>query len=312
MPAARSSQLDHRLSDLWRAERRQIQRHSDLPRPDRRPACRQSPSDHRQARLVGRRWSAPASRSTPTAISSSAPMWSAAAWARPARPRSIRRPASPTASTCRSSPSRDMVRAQAMLIDPLGIDDLFCVVGGSMGGMQVLQWAASYPERVFAAMPIATRRAPFLAEHRLPRGRPPGDHGRSRLARRRLSRRRASPDQGPRRRAHGRAHHLSVGGGAAAQIRPQAAGPRRADLLLRRRLPGRELPAPPGLELRRPLRRQFLSLRHAGLDYFDLAADYGGSLARAFKGAKTRFCVVSFTSDWLYPTRRARAPSCMR
>src|ERR671921_440954 len=51
---------------------------------------------------------------------------------------------------------RDMVRAQAALIDRLGIESLFCVVGGSMGGMQVLQWAASYPDRVFAAMPIAT------------------------------------------------------------------------------------------------------------------------------------------------------------
>ena len=51
---------------------------------------------------------------------------------------------------------RDMVRAQAMLIDHLGIDTLFCVAGGSMGGMQVLQWAASYPDRVFSAMPIAT------------------------------------------------------------------------------------------------------------------------------------------------------------
>jgi homoserine O-acetyltransferase len=51
---------------------------------------------------------------------------------------------------------RDMVRAQAMLIDYLGIPTLFCVVGGSMGGMQVLQWVASYPSRVFSAMPIAT------------------------------------------------------------------------------------------------------------------------------------------------------------
>ena len=50
---------------------------------------------------------------------------------------------------------RDMVRAQAMLVDHLGIDTLFCVAGGSMGGMQVLQWASLYPERVFAAMPIA-------------------------------------------------------------------------------------------------------------------------------------------------------------
>src|SRR6185312_996669 len=49
----------------------------------------------------------------------------------------------------------DMVRAQAMLLDKLGIKMLFCVVGGSMGGMQVLQWTAAYPERVFSALPIA-------------------------------------------------------------------------------------------------------------------------------------------------------------
>ncbi len=50
----------------------------------------------------------------------------------------------------------DMVRAQALLIDHLGIETLLCVAGGSMGGMQVLQWAATYPDRVFAALPIAT------------------------------------------------------------------------------------------------------------------------------------------------------------
>src|SRR5208282_1752152 len=50
----------------------------------------------------------------------------------------------------------DMVRAQALLIDHLGIDKLFCVTGGSMGGMQVLQWAASYPERLVTAVPVAT------------------------------------------------------------------------------------------------------------------------------------------------------------
>ncbi|MGH6995872.1 MAG: homoserine O-acetyltransferase family protein, partial [Stellaceae bacterium] len=47
----------------------------------------------------------------------------------------------------------DMVRAQKQLIDHLGIAQLFCVTGGSMGGMQVLQWVASYPERVFSAVP---------------------------------------------------------------------------------------------------------------------------------------------------------------
>src|SRR5690606_20438212 len=49
----------------------------------------------------------------------------------------------------------DMVRAQAILLDHLGIETALAVVGGSMGGMQVLQWAAAYPDRVFAAIPIA-------------------------------------------------------------------------------------------------------------------------------------------------------------
>src|SRR5438874_7472992 len=50
---------------------------------------------------------------------------------------------------------RDMVRAQKRLIDHLGIDQLFCVIGGSMGGMQALQWASTYPRSVFASVCIA-------------------------------------------------------------------------------------------------------------------------------------------------------------
>ncbi|MEX1019093.1 MAG: homoserine O-acetyltransferase [Litorilinea sp.] len=50
----------------------------------------------------------------------------------------------------------DMVNAQEKLIDHLGIDRLLCVAGGSMGGMQVLEWAAHHPERVRAAIPLAT------------------------------------------------------------------------------------------------------------------------------------------------------------
>ncbi|MEW6334527.1 MAG: homoserine O-acetyltransferase [Thermodesulfobacteriota bacterium] len=50
----------------------------------------------------------------------------------------------------------DMVSAQRHLIDVMGIDRLLCVAGGSMGGMQALQWVASYPERVRSAIPIAT------------------------------------------------------------------------------------------------------------------------------------------------------------
>ena len=53
----------------------------------------------------------------------------------------------------------DMVRAQNLLLDHLEIPDLFCVLGGSMGGMQTLQWAAAHSERVFCAIPIPHRRA---------------------------------------------------------------------------------------------------------------------------------------------------------
>ncbi len=85
---------------------------------------------------------------------------------------------------------RDMVRAQALLLDHLGVPTLAAVIGGSMGGMQALEWAATWPERVRAAVVIGRRATPFGAEHRLPRTRPPGDHGRSALARRRLLRHR--------------------------------------------------------------------------------------------------------------------------
>src|SRR5207253_6582954 len=61
----------------------------------------------------------------------------------------------PWALNCPVITIRDMVRAQKLLIDHLGIERLFCVIGGSMGAMQVLQWASSYPEAVVAAVPIA-------------------------------------------------------------------------------------------------------------------------------------------------------------
>jgi homoserine O-acetyltransferase len=50
----------------------------------------------------------------------------------------------------------DIVDAQKQLIDFFGIEKLLCVIGGSMGGMQALQWASKYPERILTAIPIAT------------------------------------------------------------------------------------------------------------------------------------------------------------
>ena len=202
---------------------------------------------------------------------------------------------------------RDMVNAQAMLLDHLGIDTLFCVVGGSMGGMQVLQWAASYPQRVFSAMPIATaarHSSQNIAFHEV---------GRQAVM--------ADPDW-----CKGR--YLDEGrypGKGLAVARMAAHITYLSDEALQRKfgrkLQGRAAPTfsfDADFQIENYLRYQGLSFVDRfdansylyvtrACDYFDLAADYGGQLANAFKGSKTRFCVVSFSSDWLYPTSASRA-----
>ena len=96
---------------------------------------------------------------------------------------------------------RDMVRLQKMLIDHLGIPRLLSLSGGSMGGMQALEWAVSYPESVVSTIPIATDRAAQRSADRVQRGRAAGHHRRSRLARRQLLRRPSRPRAGWRWRA---------------------------------------------------------------------------------------------------------------
>jgi homoserine O-acetyltransferase len=202
---------------------------------------------------------------------------------------------------------RDMVRAQAMLLDHLGIETLFCVAGGSMGGMQVLQWAASYPERVFAAMPIATaakHSAQNIAFHEV---------GRQAIM--------ADPDwRGGRYLDQGMRPEKGL-----AVARMAAHITYLSEMALQRKF-GRKLQdrAAPTFSFDADFQVENY-LRHQGLtfverfdansylfvtracDYFDLAADYDGSLAKAFKETRTRFCVVAFDSDWLYPTSDSRA-----
>lgn len=201
----------------------------------------------------------------------------------------------------------DMVRAQAMLIDHLGIDTLFAVVGGSMGGMQVLQWTVAYPERVFAAFAIAcaTRHsAQNIAFHELGRqavmADPDWDHGR-------YGDKGVHPHRG-----------LAVARMAAHITYLSDAALHRK---FGRRMQDRELPTfsfDADFQVESYLRYQgssfverfdanaYLYLTRA-MDYFDIAADHDGVLAAAFRGIKTRFCVVSFTSDWLFPTSESRA-----
>jgi homoserine O-acetyltransferase/O-succinyltransferase len=201
----------------------------------------------------------------------------------------------------------DMVRAQAMLLDRLGIDMLLCVIGGSMGGMQVLQWTVAYPSRVFSALPIAcaTRHsAQNIAFHEL---------GRQAVM--------ADPDW-----HHGRyAEHDTLPHRGLAVARMAGHITYLSDAALHRkfgrRMQNRELPTfsfDADFQVESYLRYQgssfverfdansYLYLTRA-MDYFDIAADHSGSVALAFRGTKTRFCVVSFTSDWLFPTPESRA-----
>ena len=101
-------------------------------------------------------WSDRAWRSTPSGGSWCAPTCSEVARARPARRRRTRSTGGRTRSRFPVITIRDMVRAQARLADHLGIAAWHTVIGGSMGGMQVLEWAVTYPDRVQAIVPIAT------------------------------------------------------------------------------------------------------------------------------------------------------------
>jgi len=201
---------------------------------------------------------------------------------------------------------RDMVRAQAKLIDRLGIDSLFCVIGGSMGGMQVLQWAASYPDRVFSAIPIATaarHSAQNIAFHEVGRQAIMADpewHGGRYLARQ------AIPAKGlavARMAAH--ITYLSEPAlqskfGRELQDRERVTFGFDADFQVESYLRHQGVSFVERFDA-----NSYLYMTRA-MDYFDLAGDHGGVLARSFAGTRTRFCVISFSSDWLFPTIDSR------
>ena len=202
---------------------------------------------------------------------------------------------------------RDMVRAQAMLLDHLGIETLFSVAGGSLGGMQVLQWAASFPDRVFTALPIATgarHSSQNIAFHEV---------GRQAVM--------ADPDW-----RNGRYFEMGVSPRKGLAVARMAAhitylSEEALHRKFGRNLQDRDKPTfgfDADFQIESYLRHQgstfvdrfdansYLYLTRA-MDYFDLAADYGGRLANAFLGTGARFCVASFTSDWLFPTIENKA-----
>ncbi len=196
----------------------------------------------------------------------------------------------------------DMVRAQAMLLDHLGIETLFCVIGGSMGGMQVIQWAASYPERVFAAVPIACS----------------ARHSAQNIAFHEVGRQAIMSDADW--QAGNYLQHDTIPRQGLAVARMMAHITYLSEAALGRKF-GRNLQDRFAITYGFDADFQVESyLRHQGqsfverfdansylyitraMDYFDLAADHGGELANAFAGTPARFCLISFTSDWLFPT----------
>ena len=201
----------------------------------------------------------------------------------------------------------DMVRAQNLLLDYLEIPDLFCVLGGSMGGMQTLQWAAAHSERVFCAIPIATS----------------ARHSSQNIAFHEVGRQAVLAD--PEFHAGAYQQHGARPRKGLAVARMAAHITYLSETALQRKF-GRNLQDRDAVTYGFEADFQIESyLRHQGMtfverfdansylyitramDYFDIAADHGGNLAAAFQGTSTRFCVMSFTSDWLFPTSESIA-----
>jgi homoserine O-acetyltransferase len=201
---------------------------------------------------------------------------------------------------------RDMVRAQIALLDALGIEQLHAVVGGSMGGMQALSFAAHWPERARAALVIASsarHSAQNIAFHEVgrqaimadPKWRG-GDYYSSGKG----------PDNGlavARMAAH--ITYLSEEGmhekfGRKLQDRSEKTFGFDADFQVESYLRHQGLSFTDRFDA-----NSYLYITRA-MDYFDLAEESGGRLADAFARTTARVCLVSFDTDWLYPTIESR------
>jgi homoserine O-acetyltransferase len=206
---------------------------------------------------------------------------------------------------------RDMVRGLVALLDGLGIERLHCVVGGSMGGMQALSLAANWPQRAARVLVIAStarHSAQNIAFHEVGRQAIMADPA---WAEGDYYARDTRPDNGlavARMAAH--ITYLSEAGltekfGRRLQDRPD--GTKGA----------KSFGFDADFQVESYLRYQgsgftqrfdansYLYITRA-MDYFDLAEEHGGRLANAFAGSPARFCLVSFDTDWLYPTAESR------
>ncbi len=208
----------------------------------------------------------------------------------------------------------DMVRAQVRLIEHLGIERLLAVAGGSMGGMQALEWAAHYPERVAAAIPLATtaRSSPMLIAFsevgRQAIYADPNWKGGDYYANG------SRPDAGLAvARMVGHITYLSEQSmhrkfGRRLQNREQFGYQFETEFQVESYLKHKGLAFTQRFDA-----NSYLYITKA-MDYFDLSqsrdcpnGEVSGGLATAFaNSAHVRFLVVSFTSDWLYPSYHSK------
>lgn len=205
----------------------------------------------------------------------------------------------------------DMVRAQAMLLDHLGIERLAAVIGGSMGGMQALAWPVLFPDRVAASLVIASaarHSAQNIAFHEVGRQAIMADprwHGGGYYAAN------DAPASGlavARMAAH--ITYLSEAGltekfGRRLQDRPNGEKGSKtfgfdADFQIESYLRHQGISFVDRFDA-----NSYLYITRA-MDYFDLADIGDGALAQAFAKTQARFCLISFDTDWLYPTAESR------
>ena len=197
----------------------------------------------------------------------------------------------------------DMVNAQVNLLDHFEIKKLFSVIGGSMGGMQVLQFVSNFPDKTRTAVPIActySHSAQNIALNELGRQAITADH--NWLAGEYSSRNKV-PDKGlavARMAAH--ITYLSKKGlqekfGRKLQERDDFKFGFDADFQIESYLRHQG-----SVFVDRFDANSYLYITRA-MDYFDLAKQFNGNLSNAFKKTDSKFFIISFTSDWLYPTQ---------
>tara|TARA_B100000029_G_scaffold148961_1_gene144249 strand:- start:10396 stop:11529 length:1134 start_codon:yes stop_codon:yes gene_type:complete len=200
----------------------------------------------------------------------------------------------------------DMVNAQYNLIDFFGIEKLFSVVGGSMGGMQVLQFISNFPNKSLTAIPIAcaaSHSAQNIALNELGRQSIMADHNWNNGF---YEEKNKPPDKGlsvARMAAH--ITYLSKKGlqekfGRKLQERDDLKFSFDADFQIESYLRYQG-----SVFVDRFDANSYLYITRA-MDYFDLGKQFGGNLSKAFEKSDTRFFIISFTSDWLYPTSENR------